>query len=438
MNSSSASQRRSSSALPATILPFDSTSFITDHPRKWLPQSPSHLAPATPSSKNSFQQDFELFAPVPSTNQSTAHWASRAPATSSTAPNIQTTAHRQSSLNAPYQSAGPSSTSLTQRSYSNPLAQKQLFQASPNPQQPKSRPPVPPFYSHSTGSIHLQTQQTGSQFRTQIPLNTSGRYSISPLAFKRTLTPPSSDMNLFDDPSFVGHQDSFDTPAEMFSDHPDFASSWSAINGSGAAALAATNTGTVSPKDIMNDSIAMSAPSSTAFPPLSTPGSGFLESPYPGTSSLDTSPMNADGSLDADLDFNSYPSLFPDSSNVQYKQNIRVNTSFNSASSGYQASSPAARQAISPGRPSTHARKHSTTSGVRPAKHNKPLPEIVCDPSKDTKEDLKRKKNTAAARKSRLRKLETSDAKDTRIEKLEEENERLIQLVYSLGGSPEL
>jgi len=247
-------------------------------------------------------------------------------------------------------------------------------------------------------------------------------------------------MNLFDDITLPTTGDTLDLSSTMYSDSSlDFVSSWTAINGSGTAQTT-SNTGTVSPKDIMNDSIAMSAPSSTAFPNLSTPGSGYLESPYLGNSSLDTSPMNADGALDADLDFSGYTTLFPDANDQFNKLNVHANTSFTSLSSGYNAASPMVRQKSSPGRPSssTHGRQHSVTSGVRPSKQNKPLPDIVLDPNRDTKEDLKRKKNTAAARKSRQRKLESAEALQTENEKLNEEIARLKQIVYSLGGSPDL
>lgn len=249
----------------------------------------------------------------------------------------------------------------------------------------------------------------------------------------------SPDMNLFDDLGLSTIGDPADS-STMFPDSSlDFTPSWTAINDSGAV-HASNSTATVSPKDIMSDVILMSAPSSTAFPNLSTPGSGYLESPYLGNSSLDTSPMNGDGALDADLDFGAYSSLFPDANDHFTKAIVDANTSFTSVSSGYHAASPMVRQKSSPGHPpsSSHGRKHSSVSGVRPSKQNKPLPDIVMDMNKDTKEDLKRKKNTAAARKSRQRKLETAEALQTENERLNEEIERLKQIVYSLGGSPGL
>ncbi len=447
MNFSSAFKRRSSSASPETISPFDFTSFITDYQASWPHQSPLQLASATPLSQNSFQQDFELFGPAPATQPTPQH--SRAQATSSTAPNQQTPFlnHRHLSLNSQYQSAGPISTSFINRSNSNSSAQKPHLYASnaaSTPilhQQKRTRPTVPPFHSHSTGSLHSQTNQIGSQrgmHSASIPAQ--GELYLTHSVSDPSLNEPSLDMNLFDDISLPAPGDSLDSSNTMFSDsNMDFASSWTAINASGTT-QATPHTGTVSPKDIMNESIAMSAPSSTAFPNLSTPGSGYLESPYLGNSSLDTSPMNADGALDAELDLSGYTSLFPDANDHLNKLNLQANTSFTSVSSGYNAASPMVRQKSSPGRPSssTHGRQHSVTNGVRPSKQNKPLPDIILDPNRDSREDLKRKKNTAAARKSRQRKLESAEALQTENEKLREEIDRLKHIVYSLGGSPDL
>jgi Basic region leucine zipper len=454
VNFSTASKRRSGFASPATIPPFDFTSFITDYQTSWPHQSPPQLASAPPLSQNSFQQDFELFGPAQAT-QLTAPQHSRAQATSITAPNQQTsfTNHRHLSLNSQYQSAGHPSTSYINRSNSNPPAQKPHLFASDAAssttlhQHQRTRPPVPPFHSHSTGTLHSQINNNhnnnhNSQHRIHSTSRSTpqGEYHLSDSATRPSLNEYSLDMNLFDEITLPTQGDMLDSSSTMYSDSSlDFVSSWTAINGSGTAQTT-SNTGTVSPKDIMNDSIAISAPSSTAFPNLSTPGSGYLESPYLGNSSLDTSPMNADGALDADLDFSGYTSLFPDANDQFNKANVHANTSFTSVSSAYNGTSPMVRQKSSPGRPSssTHGRQHSVTSGVRPSKQNKPLPDIVLDPNRDTKEDLKRKKNTAAARKSRQRKLESAEALQTENERLNEEISRLKQIVYSLGGSPDL
>lgn len=440
------------SASPVTIFAFDFTSFITDYQATWPHQSPPQRASATPtSSQPSFHQDFELFGPVPAV-QPTLPQHSRAQATSSTVPNQQPPVfnHRHLSLNSQFQSAGPPSASFINRSNSNPTpsAQKAHLFASPavpsttSHQHQRTRPPVPPFHSHSTGIIHSQTSHTGLQHKIQSTSSIArGESHLSDSASDQALSGHSLDMSIFDDISLPAGDGAIDSATNMFPHSDmDYASSWTAINDSCKPGQTSSNTGTVSPKDIMNDPIAMSAPSSTAFPNLSTPGSGYLESPYLGNSSLDTSPMIGDGALDAELDFGGYTSLFPDANYPTSKPHLHANTSFTSISSGYTAASPMVRQKSSPGRPpsSAHGRKHSTTSGVKPSKQHKPLPDIVLDPHKDSKEDLKRKKNTAAARKSRQRKMETAEALQTENERLHEEVERLKQLVCSLGGSPDV
>lgn len=209
--------------------------------------------------------------------------------------------------------------------------------------------------------------------------------------------------------------------------------------------------GTVSPSDLMNnsgDAYIMSNPASTAFPNLHTPDSSYLESPALASSGLNTSPMD-NGLLDASLNFNdldSMPPLFPpefDQFGQQMPEEKPVhNTSFsslNSARSSSSNASPMVRQKSSPGRPPApypanvpHARKHSESAGISKSKAaamRKSLPEIEVN-SEDDKETAKRKKNTAAARKSRQRKVEMNEA-------MEAEINRLRAIVFRLGGNPD-
>ena len=199
------------------------------------------------------------------------------------------------------------------------------------------------------------------------------------------------------------------------------------------------NGGTVSPSELMRqDSFVMSNPPSTAFPNLSTPDSGYLESPAMASSGLNTSPMD-DALLDGTLNFSeldSMPPLFPQTSYDQFSQlpsdKLHASSSFTSVNSRPSAgNSPMVRQKSSPGRPPAtfHARKLSDTAGINKAKSRKTLPEIKVD-SEDDKDVAKRKKNTAAARKSRQRKMEITEA-------MEAEIQRLRQMVYRLGGNPD-
>jgi hypothetical protein len=93
-------------------------------------------------------------------------------------------------------------------------------------------------------------------------------------------------------------------------------------------------------------------------------------------------------------------------------------------------------QKSSPGRPSTsssvrgHARKHSSVSGISKPKSRRELEPIKIT-EEDSKEDAKRKKNTAAARKSRQKRQET-------IESYEAELQRLRGILINLGHDPDI
>jgi hypothetical protein len=205
------------------------------------------------------------------------------------------------------------------------------------------------------------------------------------------------------------------------------------------------NHGTISPSDLfVDDSIVYSAPPSTAFPNLSTPDSSFLDSPAMANSSLGTTPLE-DGLLDGQLNFadlDSMPPLFPQNSLDEFASMPTDPSPYSSgfasvnsapAQMGRQKSTGMDRQKSSPGRPpsqSAHGRKRSDACGISKApRPRKQLPEIQVD-SEDDKETAKRKKNTAAARKSRQRKADTQ-------EYLESENQRLRRILMRNGLDPE-
>lgn len=200
---------------------------------------------------------------------------------------------------------------------------------------------------------------------------------------------------------------------------------------------------TVSPTELWNDEPIMSNPPSSAFPNLMTPSSEFLDSPDC-SSGLNTDPL-FDGVLDTELDMTSLdhmPSLFPDAQHNHFdsQPSIAPNTSFDSLAdlNVYQPepsvkASPMVRQKSSPGRPPiVHDRKASLSAGIQKAnqKSRKELPDIVIE-SEDDKETAKRKKNTAAARKSRQRKQETLGAMSAEIS-------RLRAIIEALGADPDM
>jgi len=191
--------------------------------------------------------------------------------------------------------------------------------------------------------------------------------------------------------------------------------------------------GTISPQDLFHDSMVMSAPPSGAFPNLDTPDTGYLESPDMASSGLNTSPL--DEFIDA-TSYENYTPLFPDCGD-QFAQgplaDNHLQLSFNSHSSNSAAPSPMVRQKSSPGRPpitgTDHLRKLSSASGIQKSKSRRSLPEIQVE-SEDDSQTAKRKKNTAAARKSRQRKQEVQNAMECEIQ-------RLRAMIYRLGGDPD-
>lgn len=203
---------------------------------------------------------------------------------------------------------------------------------------------------------------------------------------------------------------------------------------------------TVSPQELM-----MPAPGSSQFSFMDTPDSSLMDSPAVASSAFNTTPLH-DGELDMNLNYDEFKAigpLFPQDEFDQFGQ-IPVNSGMQMSYSPTlvqsatatspmlrQKSSPSSgmvRQKSSPGRPPIlgpgHGRKPSLTSGInkpsRPRGNLVPI-EITSD---DDKDSAKRKKNTAAARKSRQRKNEASEIAASEIQ-------RLRAIIYGLGADPD-
>jgi len=156
-------------------------------------------------------------------------------------------------------------------------------------------------------------------------------------------------------------------------------------------------------------------------------------------SSLGTTPLE-DGFLDGQLNFadlESMQPLFPQNSLDEFASmplEPPTHTSSFASVNSRHAQTSMERQKSSPGRPPTqpaHARKRSETCGISKApRPRKQLPEIQVD-SDDDKETAKRKKNTAAARKSRQRKADG-------LEAVESEVQRLRALLIRNGLDPDM
>jgi len=152
---------------------------------------------------------------------------------------------------------------------------------------------------------------------------------------------------------------------------------------------------------------------------LTTPGSTYLETP---DDDYQTSPLFSDG-----LDTNAqWPSLFPgeyDATAAAAGAPMMVRNS--STSSANQIVVHPGGESMVRKRSSTNASpamfspvvKHSTVAGVGARKRDKPLPPIVVDENDAVA--LKRARNTAAARKSRMKKCVEKDDLEAKITDLE-------------------
>lgn len=173
--------------------------------------------------------------------------------------------------------------------------------------------------------------------------------------------------------------------------------------------------GTISPRDLMNDT---SVPPSGTFTDLSTPS---FESP--GNFSQNPSPMFTD------LDFaghEEWPSLFEGAPEINAFDLANLDSLHAEAPLKSQPEKPvlkvntASRSPMkrsissmaSPPVPANGGKKHSTTSGVN-ARARKNLSPIEFDPNDPVA--AKRARNTEAARKSRAKKMEQQASADQRI-----------------------
>jgi len=192
---------------------------------------------------------------------------------------------------------------------------------------------------------------------------------------------------------------------------------FTAINGNGV---------TVSPRDIFNSD---SVPPSTSFTNLTTPGSTLLETP---DEDYQTSPLFADN-LDVDSHgSDAWYSLFPEEG-VATNTPAPVMARTTSASSGnllviHPGGEGNRKRSGTIESPATFSPvvKHSDTAGVKAHKRDKPLPPIMVDPNNAT--EVKRARNTAAARKSRKKKVEEKEALETEIANLKNEVEHWKQV----------
>lgn len=282
--------------------------------------------------------------------------------------------------------------------------------------QPRTRPPVPLFPVYSTGNMHhnMKAESTLSKGSSSLPdgLATSvltDRNSENDLL--------ATEMDLLDftvssdahAPALPFSSADFDlrTDFGLFDDHRSMAHSESVQ--------------TVSPKDIMVDS----APPSTTFTNLTTPGTSYFDSPYLDVSS-DTSPRYGADNLASESD--TWTSLFVDDDGTNVAAPVHPRVLDVVPRMSRNGSSPG--QALSRG--GSNQGRHSSSSGVSSRRRDKPLPAITVDDPHDIVA-VKRARNTLAARKSRQKRVEQGELLLKQVEDLELQVEYWKQIALGRG-----
>ncbi|KAI9758142.1 MAG: hypothetical protein M4579_003174 [Chaenotheca gracillima] len=197
---------------------------------------------------------------------------------------------------------------------------------------------------------------------------------------------------------------------------------FTAVNNNTTTSFGSSNTGTVSPQDLMRDPLASMPPSST-LTNLTSPELSLFDTPD--VDSYDTSPMFQN----ADADFGTEPwfSLFPGTNGDGDESPSMANGAAASFALGSDhAQRPSSGNTASP----ATRTKHSSVSGVSSRKRDKPLPPISVDDPADTVK-MKRARNTLAARKSRQRKVERFDELEKTIDDLKNERDHWKNLALS-------
>lgn len=417
------------SRFTATIPHSDSQSFVTDYPQSWLtqPQSPRHPTPApvsTTSTTPDLVNDFVLFPdPSPALPRS-----ERAPATCHTDPNYSGTSFTgQRQLQT--QQINPVS-SLPQRRVSNNYLPRNSSVSSSNGLHPGSysltRPPVPLFANKSSRTINQRPQPASMSINIPQPNSPTTDPQSSPELFSSDLSSPEltspSEMS-----EFLDYTQAADATGLLAMEDNVMDSPYTFDMGNDLTRQT-SNSGFVSPQDLYCDS----APPSTTFTDISTPRD-FFESPNGlHFADDDDSPLfdHDDGDSFEFETMSMFPPLYPSKPRVEQSVTPSLNESYSIESSVATATpleAPAmSRNASSPGKTLTRSSQQGRPTGVTKSKRRatKELDPIhVHDPNNPV--EVKRARNTAAARKSRNRRAGY-------IEDLENENVHLVSEVDNL------
>lgn len=280
--------------------------------------------------------------------------------------------------------------------------------------QPRTRPPVPLFPVSSSGNMPHQMKadsslNKGSSFppywlASSVLTDCNSDNGLLPTGMDLVdyTSPDGPELSMFSQPDF-----DLRTDFRLFDDHQFTAQSENVL--------------TVSPKDIMVDS----APPSTTFTNLTTPGTSYFDSPYFEVSS-DTSPPFGTDNLAPGSD--TWTSLFMDDDCATVAASVHPRVLDVAPRMSRNGSSPG--QALSRG--GSNQGRHSSSSGVSSRRRDKPLPAITLDDPHDIVA-VKRARNTLAARKSRQKRVEQSEQLMKQVEDLKLQVEYWKQIAIGRG-----
>lgn len=216
----------------------------------------------------------------------------------------------------------------------------------------------------------------------------------------------------------------------MFSDLDDWTAFGGGSSGADMARSGSNSTNlTISPSELMFGESLASAPNSGAITNLTSP-SIYNTSPEL-LDNLNFSPFEGTDGVDGS---NWFP-LFPteSTSNPQPSLALEHSPVISDGIDIEEAASAHKRRKSSNNASPKGEGRHSSVSGVKPRKRDKPLPPIIVDdPNDQTK--LKRARNTLAARKSRERKAQKMEEYEAAIARLEEERDYWRQEALSRGA----
>ncbi len=244
-------------------------------------------------------------------------------------------------------------------------------------------------------------------------------------------TGPLADLEeMFDLPADFGEDVAQDT--SLF-DTPLFSSPHFTTINDPASVQPSCKRETVSPKDLVVGPT--SAPPSTTFTNYTSPS--IWDSPDV-AESFETSPLFY-SDVDVGPGPDAWPSLFPGASGESDESppDLMEDLTKTSPFIVTVGTDGMARQRSSPGQ-SPHASRgtprHSSVSGVNARKRDKPLPPITVKDPNDTVE-MKRARNTAAARKSRQKKAERVEELEKQVEDLQNEVEHWKNIALAGAGN---